>query len=142
MDREENVLVRSAAEPRSLGVVRVAALTALSLGAVVSIGFMLHAARRQQSRVLLLLFGVWVLSPFVAAAVGIMVSKRWSVVTRAALYIVMLVFTLASLAIYGDVAFGQPRVKIGFVFLVVPFASWVAMLVVVPIAALISRRSR
>jgi hypothetical protein len=69
-----------------------------------------------------------------------MVSKRWSVLTRATLYTVMLVLAVGSLAIYGDVALGRPRTKVAFVFVVVPPASWLLIAVVVPIAALISGR--
>lgn len=117
-----------------------AALIAVLAGAVGSLGFMLHAGRHNNSRILLLLFAVWVLSPFMAAVLANGVSKRWSVPTRTTLNVVMLVLTLGSLAVYGDVAFGHPRAKIGFVFLVVPLASWLLMAVVVPIAAFLSGR--
>ena len=56
------------------------------------------------------------------------------------LYSAMLVLTLASLAIYSAVAFGYATTKVGFVFLVVPLASWLLIAIVVPIAALISSR--
>ena len=68
------------------------------------------------------------------------VSKRWSALTRATLYSVMLVLTLGSLAMYRDVALGPPRAKTAFVFVVVPPASWLLIAIVVPIAALISGR--
>ena len=116
------------------------ALIAVLAGAAGSLGLMLRAGQRQNSRILLLLFGVWVLSPFVAAAWAHAVSKRWSAVTRATLYVVMLVFTLSSLAIYGAVAFGYLRAKAGFIFLVVPFASWLLITIVLASAALISGR--
>ena len=83
---------------------------------------------------------LWVLSPFVAFVLASVVSKRWSVLTRATLYVVMLVITLGSLAIYGAHVFGSLRAKTGFVFLVVPAVSWLLSATVVPIAALISRR--
>jgi hypothetical protein len=101
---------------------------------------MLHAGHRNPSRLLLVLFALWVLSPFIALVLANMVSKRWSVLTRATLYTVMLVLTVGSLAIYGDVALGPPRTKAAFVFVVVPPASWLLIAIVVPIAALISGR--
>ena len=58
------------------------------------------------------LFAVWVLSPFIALVLANMISKRWSVLIRATLYTVMLILTVGSLAIYGDVALGPPRAKI------------------------------
>src|ERR1035438_2811719 len=118
-----------------LGLLRAAALIAVLAGAVGSVGLMLHAGRRNPSRILLVLFALWVLSPFAALVLGNMFSKRWLVPARAALYSVMLVLTMASLAIYGVVALGPPRAKTAFVFLVVPPASWLLMAIVVPVAA-------
>lgn len=129
---------RGVPEAGWLGVLRGAALIAVLAGAAGSVGLMLHAGRRNDSRVLLLLFGIWVLSPFMAAVLANVVSKPRSVVTRATLYVMMLVLTLGSLAIYGDVAFGHPRAKSGFVFLVVPFASWLLIAVVATMATVIS----
>jgi len=104
---------------------------------------MLRAGRHNSSRILLVLFALWVLSPFVVLVLANMVSKRWSVLTRATLYSVMLVLTLGSLAIYGDVALGPPRAQTAFVFVVVPPASWLLIAIVLPTAALLSgRRSR
>jgi hypothetical protein len=109
-------------------------------GAVGSVGLMLRAGHGNPSRLLLVLFALWVLSPFIALVLANMVSKRWSVLTRATLYTVMLVLTSGSLAIYGDVALGPPRTKAAFVSVVVPPASWLLIAIVVPIAALISGR--
>jgi hypothetical protein len=134
---------RRRSERGFLGLLRAAAVIAVLAGAAGSVGLMLHAGRRNSSRILLLLFALWVLSPFVALLLANVVSERWSVLTRATLYSVMLVLTLGSLAIYGDVALGPPRAKPAFVFVVVPPASWLLIAIVVPIAALISdRRSR
>jgi hypothetical protein len=44
---------------------------------------MFHAGRRNDSRVLLVLFALWVLSPFMVVVLANVVSKRWSVQTRA-----------------------------------------------------------
>jgi len=125
---------------RSLSVLRTAALIALPAGAVGSIGFMLRAGHRNPSRALIILFAIWVLSPFVALLFAIMVSKDWSVLTQATLYGVMLVLTVSSLGIYGDVALGPPRTKTAFVFVVVPPASWLLIAITISIGALNSRR--
>jgi hypothetical protein len=123
-----------------LGLLRRAALIAALAGAAGSLGLTLRAGRRQNSRILLLLFTIWALSPFIALVAASLVSKRWSILTRATLYCVTLILTLGSLAVYGDVAFGYTTAKAGFVFLVVPLASWLLIAIVVPIAALISSR--
>jgi hypothetical protein len=127
-------------EARFLIVLRDAALIALLVGAVGSVGLMLRAGHRNPSRLLIILFTFWVLSPFMVLVLANVVSKRWSVLTRATLYVVMLVITFGSLAIYGALAFGPLRAKTGFVFLVVPAASWLLIAIVVTIAALISGR--
>ena len=122
-----------------LGLLHAVALTAVVAGAVGSVGLMLWVGHRNPSRVLLVLFAIWDLSPFMALLLADMVSKRWSVITRATLHGVMLVLTLSSLAFYGDVVL-RPRPQPAFVFLVVPLGSWLLMTIVVPIAALISGR--
>ena len=120
-----------------LGILRAAALIALIVGAVGSLGFMFRAGQ-QTPRLLLILFTIWILSPFVILLWANMVSKRWSVITRATLYSVMLVLSLSSLAIYGYAVLRTPRKTPTFVFLVVPLGSWLLITIVVPIAALIS----
>jgi len=114
------------------------ALIAALAGGACSFGLMLRAGQRQQSRVLLFLFAIWTLSPFMITAWANIVSKRWSVVARVTLYVTTLILTLSSLAIYGGVTFGHLRAKVGFVFLVVPFASWL-LISAVSAPALISR---
>jgi hypothetical protein len=49
----------------------------------------------------------------------------------------MLIVALISLALYGDVVL-RPRPQPAFMFLVVPLGSWLLMMIVVPMAALIS----
>ncbi len=131
---------RGRSEGGLLGLLRAAALIAVLAGAGGSVGLMLRAGHRNPSRLLIVLFAIWVLSPFMALVWANVVSKRWSVLTRATLYVVMLVITLGSLAIYGALVFGPLRAKTGFVFLVVPAASWLLLAIVVPIAAVISGR--
>jgi hypothetical protein len=125
---------------RLLGVLRTAALVAVPAGAVGSVGLMLHAGRHNPSRILLALFTLWVISPFIALASANALLKRWPVHARAALHSVMLIVTLGSLAIYADVALGPPRAKTAAVFVVVPPSSWLVTAIVVSIAALVSHR--
>ncbi len=118
---------------------RAAALIAVLAGAVGSFGLMLRAGQRTP-RFLLALFAIWVLSPFVALVWAYVVSKRWSVLTRAALYSVMLLAALGSLAVYGADALWPRKAQPAFVFVVVSPASWLLIAIVVPLAALISGR--
>ena len=115
------------------------ALAAVVLGAVGSVALMLWVGHRNPSRLLLTLFVIWDLSPFVALLVADRVSKRWQVLTRATLHVVMLVIALSSLVLYADVVL-RPRPQPAFRFLVVPLGSWLLTMIVVPIAAFISGR--
>ena len=126
-------------ESRFLGLLHRLALIAVVVG-VLGVGGLMLRAGRSTPRLLLVLFVIWVLSPFVALAWANMVSKRWSVFTRATLYGVTLLITLGALAIYGAVVLSSAEPPRAFVFVLVPPASWLLMAVVVPIAAFISGR--
>ena len=122
------------------GVLRAVSLVAVVAGAVGSLGLMLRAGQRTP-RLLLVLFIIWVLSPFAALIWANMVSKRWSVVTRATLYCVTLAISLGSLAIYDEIVVLRPQGSANaFLFVIVPPASLVLMAIAVPMAALISRK--
>ena len=83
-----------------LGLLRAVALIAVAAGTVGSLGLMLRADQRTP-RFLLVLFFIWVASPFVALAWANVVSRSWQVLTRGALYGVTLLVALGSLAFYG-----------------------------------------
>jgi hypothetical protein len=123
-----------------LGLLRAVVLIAVVAGAGGSVALTVYAGRHNNSRMLVALFVIWVLSPFIALVWANLVSKPWPVLTQATLYCVTLVLTLGSLAIYGNVVLRPPGSTPAFVFVVVPPASWLLIAVVVPTAALISRR--
>jgi hypothetical protein len=83
----------------------------------------------------LALFVGWVLAPFLALAWCQPAAKRRSELTPVALHAVTLVLTLGSALIYGYIAFGPPRTKPAFFFLVVPFLSLVVVAFVVAMCA-------
>ena len=122
-----------------LRLLRAAALFAVLAGATGSLGFLLYAGRRTP-RFLLVIFVFWVLAPFIALAWAHVVSRRWSVITRAALYTVMLLLPLGSLIVYGTDAVRSRSRPAAFVYVLVPPLSCLLMAIVVPTAALISRR--
>jgi len=124
----------------SLGLLRHTALIAALVGAVVSVGLTLHAGRRNPSYLLKFIFALWVLSPFLALAWANLASRIWPVVMRATIFVLTLAITLGALVIYGAHAFGYLRAKTGFIFLVVPAASWLLIAIVVPIAAIVSAK--
>jgi hypothetical protein len=133
--------VSTAVSDRRLGSLRVAAQIAALLGAVGSVGLLWYAGRTAP-RLLLVLFTLWVVSPYAVLLAASAVAKRWSAPTQTALYGLLLVVTLASLAIYATVAFGPQRARPAPFFVVVPPASWLISAAAVGTAAwLASRRS-
>src|SRR5437762_3743901 len=69
-----------------------------------------------------------------------LISMRWSAATRATLYVETLVVTLRSLALYAAVVLSPPKAQAASRFIVIPPASWLLILTVVPIVALVSGR--
>jgi len=122
-----------------LGRLRAAALIALLTGAAGSVGLWFHASQHPPL-LIVVLFVIWVLSPFAALLLADVVSKRWSVLTRAALHSVMLVVTAGSLAIYAYDALRGRKAQAAFWYVLVPPASLLLIAMVVLIAALISGR--
>jgi hypothetical protein len=104
---------------------RVAASLSAQIAAIVSVAFMLRAAHRNPSVLLLVLMAIWVVAPFVSLLWAIRASHRWQEFARKSLYILTLVIAACALATYTIDALGPPRVKAAAVFVVVPLASWI-----------------
>src|ERR1700732_2890570 len=64
-------------QARSPTLISGAALLLPVAGAVGSVFLMLRAGQRNDSRMLLTLFAIWVLSPFAVLVLANVVSKRW-----------------------------------------------------------------
>jgi hypothetical protein len=116
------------------------AMFACVAGAGASLLFMYQVGHRNPSFVLMLLFTVWVLSPFVALLVSAMMSAGWTGPSRAALYGVMCAVSVLSPLAYGAVALGPPRPRPAFAFLVVPLASWCLGAGALAVVSVIERR--
>jgi hypothetical protein len=112
-----------------------------AIGAASSLALMFRAGRHQKSLILFLLFAIWVVSPFVGLVWANLISKRWLPLARVMLYGVTVALALACSAIYAHVALERTTLKVGFVFLVVPFVSWLLIGVLVSIAFLSSRKA-
>ena len=113
---------------------------ALVIGAVGSVGLVLHACARIGSPPLLLvLFGLWVLSPFVALAAIYVRSAVWSPAMQRALFSSILIVTLATLVIYAPAALGQAKPRAP-VFVLVPPASLLFITIVLASAWFVSAK--
>lgn len=108
-------------------------------GALGSLGLTLRAGRNNHSLILMMLFGVWVFSPFMGLAVAYILSNRWPAFTRNVLYLLSTVLTIISLLIYGGV-WAPAGIKPAFVFLVFPLLSWLVLAIVIPLTTSKSRK--
>lgn len=123
----------------SLSRLHVAALIAMVAGAVGSLGLLFHASQRRPAP-LMIIFVIWVLSPFLALVFLDRILPHRSTITRATLYVVMLAVALGSVAIYAHDALRPPKAQAAFVYVMVPPASWLLGAIVIAGTALLSGR--
>jgi hypothetical protein len=117
---------------------RVLGVIAATFGAVGSEALMLFVGRTAPT-ILLVLFTLWVLSPFAGLYVAHIIAGRWSVATRNTLYWVTLIISVISLLVYGYFAFSPQRQTPTFIFVVLPPVSWGTAILCLAVAALVSR---
>jgi K+-transporting ATPase A subunit len=118
---------------------RTTALIAIGVSAAASLGLMFHASDRRPP-LLMAIFVVWILAPFVSLVLADKFSPRWSVLTRTTLYSLMLVVALGSLAAYGYDAVRPRHAQAAFVYVMIPPVSCLLIATALAIAALISSR--
>ena len=115
------------------------ALIVVLAGAAASLILMFNAGRNQKSILLIILFTIWVLSPFTALLIANVIAKRWTIPTRISFYLLMLFITLGSLLGYSG-SLNPPGTKPAFKFLIVPMVSWLLIVIVFLIAGSRSRK--
>ena len=106
---------------------RTSALLANLAGLGLSLALMFNAGRHQRSFFLMALFTLWVASPFVGLGLAERFASRWPAAMRAVLYVLMMVGSAGSLAVYGNVIPMPVGTKNATAYLLVPLASWVIM---------------
>ena len=84
--------------------------------AVGSFSIMLYTGKHQDSKFLILLFSMWVLSPFIALYLAYKHHIGWPVLRRTLLNQLMLIVSMSSMLIYGLSLF-VPFRRPAFVFL-------------------------
>jgi uncharacterized membrane protein YhaH (DUF805 family) len=117
---------------------RVPSIIAAIVGALGSEALMLVVGRTAPT-LLLVMFTLWVLSPFAGLYIAHLIARRWSEATRNALYWVTLIISVISLLIYGYFAFSPQPQKPTFIFVVTPPVSWGAAVLCLGVTALVSR---
>jgi len=116
------------------------AQVAAVVGAVGSVALTLYAGRNNNLPILMILMSGWVLAPFMGFALASRYSGRWAASTRAMLDGIIVLVAIASLVMYARDVLRPPASQGARVFVAVPIAAWLLMLVGVPLTALIARR--
>jgi hypothetical protein len=106
---------------------RASARLDLLLGAATSLGLMFWTGRHNPSILLILLFTVWVASPFVGMMFVYRSAARWPAVRQRLTYNQIRIISFGSALIYMfQVGLGHSA-KRAWPFLAVPAASWMAL---------------
>ena len=110
-----------------LDLIRSLALGVSTSAAIGSLALMLQTGNHSGSMILILLFSVWVLSPFILLVAFCLLSRRWPSRVRVPLYTLTVTISVLTLLFYGE-RLSFSGVRPAFVFLVIPFISWIVML--------------
>jgi len=102
------------------------ALTTTFFGLLVSLCIMYNAGNSQKSIILIGLFTFWVASPFSGLLIINRISYKWSTSLREALYWLMIILSIVSIVAYSGVL-KLLNTKPAFIFLAVPFFSWLSI---------------
>jgi len=115
------------------GFLRTVAVIAVMIGGIISFGFTLRAGHNNRSVFLIMLFLCWVSSPFIGLLVACLLSRRWPLVTRKVLFILMILLAIGSVVGYSGVL-TPPGSKPAFIFLIVPLISWILIAIIIPVS--------
>ena len=116
------------------------AQVAAVVGAVGSVALTLYAGRNNNLPFLMILMSGWVFAPFMGYALASRYSGGWVSSTRALFDGIIVVVAVVSVLAYARGALRPPGSKPAAIFVGVPIAAWLLMLVAVALGALISRR--
>jgi hypothetical protein len=120
----DNLITLAAPQARFPAALQTIATAATVVGAVVSLGCMFWVGQRNRSFVLVALFAVWVLSPYL----GLLWARRsvaWSTYAAQAMVCgLIFIVAIGSPVFYGLAAFGRPWSRPAFPFLAAPLAAW------------------
>jgi hypothetical protein len=104
-----------------------------------SLGFLFHASRSRPP-LLMLIFVVWVVTPFAGLMAADSRSSGWPMAARVTLYRLMLLVGLGSLALYGQDALWPRRTQAAFLYLIVPPVSCILIAAALAIASFVGGR--
>ena len=108
---------------------RFIASLALFIAAIGSLASMFIIGSRQKSLLLIAMFLVWVLSPYVALAVLDSRARAWHSASRVRMRYATVLISLMALGRYMWVVIWPLEAQPASTFLIVPFISWIAIAV-------------
>jgi hypothetical protein len=126
---------RSTASLRKLGTV------SLFLGAAGVMILMIRAGGPNRPMILVPLFAVWDISPFVLLWVIDRFGVALSTATRIALYVLMLLVAIGSVAYYVADAISPRPAQAAFPYVIAPPVAWLLTACVLGATAIFSRKS-
>lgn len=118
---------------------RVAARLAALVGTAGSLALWVRAAQHPPL-LIVVLFLLWVASPFGLLLLLELAAPRWPALVRTTLSGLMLVVAVGSLVVYGADAVHHRWGKAAFVYVVVPPVTWLLSALGLALAALVARR--
>lgn len=127
-------------DDRSLVPLRSIALLALVLGAAGAMILMLRAGGRSRPLLLVPLFAAWDISPFVLLWIADRFALSWTRATRTALYLLMVIVAVGSVAYYVADAIWPRPAQPAFPYVIAPPVSWLLIAAVLGITAMFSRK--
>jgi hypothetical protein len=124
----------------SLFALRRISLVVTCVGGVGSL-FLFNLARQEPPLLIVVLFTIWVISPFLALVLCNLRSTRWSSPARLTLYIVSLIVSAVSLIVYTRDVMWPPATTPAFVWVLIPPLTGGLAVLSVTTAALVSHRA-
>lgn len=127
-------------DDRSLVPLRSVARAALLLGAAGAMILMLRAGGRSRPVLLVPLFAAWDISPFVLLWIADRFAATWTRASRTALYSLMVIVAVGSVAYYiADAIWPRPA-QPAFPYVIAPPVSWLLIVAVLGMTAMFSRK--
>ena len=127
-------------DDRSLAPLRSFGLVALLLGAAGAMILMLRAGGRSRPLLLVPLFAAWDISPFVLLWIADRFTAGWTRATRTALYSLMVIVAVGSVAYYIADAIWPREAQPAFPYVIAPPVSWLLIAAVLGVTAMFSRK--
>ena len=124
---------------RNIKIVRAVSIIVLLICALISMWLTIYAGRHNNSSLLVTMFALWVIFPFVILLIEFLISKSWTGRKQRLLYSLMIIISLLSLLVYSNIL-SPAGTKTAFVFLAFPLLSLLVILALTPVFSLLIKK--